>query len=58
MEKFQSVVDDMINNTMGAEPCTISTPTVTEYNMETGEEETQYETINIKCALIPTNKDD
>lgn len=57
-KKFQHVVHDMINNTMGADPCIIKIPSEISYDLETGETFGEDEEIQIKSALIPTNKDD
>lgn len=57
-KKFQTVVHDMINNTMGADPCTITIPGDVTYDLETGESYSEDEEKSIKSALIPTNRDD
>ena len=57
-KRFQTVVHEMINTTMGAETCTIKFPSYISYDSETGEHETQEEEMQIQSALIPTNKDD
>lgn len=57
-KKFQKVVNEMVNETMGGEPCTVTIFGDITYDMETGEEYQTEEVLDIKCALIPTNKDD
>lgn len=57
-KKFQTVVHEMINTTMGAETCTITIPGYITYDTENGETESASSSYTIKSALIPTNKDD
>lgn len=57
-KKFQNIVNEMITDTMGAEPCKIRIKGDITYDMETGETSQTEEVLDIKCALIPTNKDD
>lgn len=57
--KFKSVVNNMINRDLGAQPCTISTPSSVIYDIENGEIESEPVVENVKLALIPVNyKDD
>ena len=58
-KRFQSIVQDMITNTMGADTCTISIPPTSSYDLLDGEVNTSDPTSDtVELALIPTNKDD
>lgn len=57
-KKFQGKVYEMIDTTLGAMECVITTPVEITYDFINGETETQQTNIEVKAALIPINKDD
>lgn len=57
-KKFQTIVNQMIADTMGAEPVIIETPGEITYDFEVGEIENEPTREEVNLALIPTNKDD
>lgn len=56
---FKPIVEAMIDNGLGAMPCSVIIPPTSDYNPMTGEQSTADSTSdNIKASIYPTTKDD
>lgn len=56
--RFQTIVHQMITDTMGAEPVILETPGEIVYDFDIGEIEKEPTQEELNLAIIPTNKDD
>jgi len=57
--RFKNIVQTMIEDTIGGEPCTLTIPATCSYDFGDGEIESGTSTTStLKGALIPTSKDD